>query len=277
MSTMTGRTGATEDDAADCTEQGARSGGQIGRAVALLEGVATRGSCSAKDLAERTGIPLPTVYRMANELVKVGYLVHLRDEKRYALGYKLHKLATRLHEDLGIPASVRREVHSLHEDLGMASYLAIHRGAEFVVVHVSDGPTCPRLRPMDFGFADAPHATAFGKLGLSELSPAERSRVLPDPLPRLTASTIVTPDALTAELTRISESGLAWEHGEFMAGADCLAAPIRAGDGTLLGSVAVSAPAERYLGRRRHVEDRVRTCAARASRLYRAGTSRRGA
>ena len=62
----------------------------IQRAVTVLEYVAESGGSAARDIASATDLPLPTVYRIAQELVQVGYLVHLREEKRFALGYKLH-------------------------------------------------------------------------------------------------------------------------------------------------------------------------------------------
>lgn len=252
------------------------SSGQIGRAVAILEAVAAGGSSTARDVADRTGIPLPSVYRIAGELIREDYLVHLRDEKRFALGWKLHRLAVSLHEDLGIPDAARRELRALQEDIGMASYLAIHRGTDFVVVQVADAPHCPRLQPMEFGFHEHPHSTAFGKLGLSELSASELDEhVRHHPLRALTSSTITDPDALARELAEIAACGVAWEHGEFSAGVDCLAVPIRAGDGTLLGSIAVSAPSKRYAGQERHVEARVRACASRAGRAYRLGAQPR--
>ena len=39
-----------------------------------------------------------SLYRIAQELIRSEYLVHLRTEKRFALGYKLHRLAV---ADLG--------------------------------------------------------------------------------------------------------------------------------------------------------------------------------
>ncbi|MDN5821073.1 MAG: IclR family transcriptional regulator [Brachybacterium sp.] len=246
--------------------------GQIARAMAVLEAVAERGSSTARGVAEATSIPLPTVYRIAQELIRAEYLVHLRDEQRFALGYKLHRLAVGLHDDLGIPRAVREEVHGLHRDLGMAAYLAIHRGTDFVVVHVSDSPQAPRLSPLTFGFHESPHATAFGKAGLASLSAAEREEYLTGgPLHAHTDRTVTDPGRLRRELEEIAECGIAWEHQEFVPGTDCLAATIKADDGMLIGTVAVSAPIAAYAGRARHVEDRVRACAARAGRIYRLG------
>lgn len=248
--------------------------GQIARAIAVLEAVAGNGSSTARSIADATGIPLPTVYRIAQELIRAEYLVHLRDEKRFALGYKLHRLAVGLHEDLGVPSVVREEVRSLHRDLGMAAYLAVHRGADFVVVFVADAPHCPRLRPMGFGFHENPHATAFGKAGLASLDVSEQESYLRTAeLTALTPHTITDPAVLRAQLHEIAATGLAREHQEFLTGVECLAMPISASDGMLIGTVAVSAPVAAYEGRRRHVEDRMRACASRAGRSYRLGST----
>ncbi|WP_114906045.1 IclR family transcriptional regulator [Ornithinimicrobium murale] len=244
----------------------------IHRAVAVLEHVAEAGGASARDIAETTGIPLPSVYRIAQELVQVGYLIHLREEKRFALGYKLHTLGARLHEDLGVPRELKQEIARLHTDTRMAAYLAIHRGADFVVVFVADSPACPRLEPMEFGFHETPHATAFGKLGLSEYSPEQRRSYLEPHQPhRLTPSTITDPAELESALAQIAADGIAWEHEEFQVGTTCAAVPIRADDGLLIGSVAVSAPVHWYAGQQRHVEHRLRATASRAGRIYRLG------
>ena len=74
-------------------------GGQIARALAVLEAVAEHGSSTARGISEATGIPLPSVYRIAQELIRSEYLVHLRAEKRFALGYQLHHLAPEEQEE----------------------------------------------------------------------------------------------------------------------------------------------------------------------------------
>ena len=261
-----------ESDRRDGRSPESAPSGQIARAIAVLEAVARTGSSSARSVADSTGIPLPTVYRIAQELIRAEYLVHLKDEKRFALGYKLHRLAVGLHEDLGVPTAARDEVRSLHRDLGMAAYLAIHRGADFVVVFVADAPRCPRLRPMGFGFHENPHATAFGKAGLASLVRAEQEEYLGRaPLAALTPHTITDPAVLREQLAEIAATGVAREHQEFREGVECLAVPIAASDGLLLGTVAVSAPVGAYEGRRRHIEDRLRACASRAGRSYRLG------
>src|ERR671929_32456 len=69
---------------------------------------------------------------------------------------------------------------------GPGASLPVHRGSQMVVVHTADSREAPRLQPLDFGFHEAAHATAFGKILLANLDPAQRDLHLdPDPMPRL--------------------------------------------------------------------------------------------
>ena len=265
--------------------------GSVHRTFDILEVVAALGGASAKEVADATGLPLPTVYRLVRELLDGEYLVHIREEKRFELGYKLHRLGVSLHQQIGVPREVRAEVVSLHQKLGLAAYFAVHRGSQIVVVHTADSPEAPRLQPLDFGFHEAAHATAFGKILLANMDPAQRDLHLdPDPMPRLGPGTITTRAELWPHLDRVADRGVAWEFEEFQAGASCAAAAVRGGNGALLGSVAVSAPCSRVErpsdGRREpheraqgvlcqaEVEAAVRETASRVSRFYRSGTTR---
>ena len=132
--------------------------GSVHRTLEILEVVAARGGASAKEIADATGLPLPSVYRLLRELLDSDYLVHIREEKRFELGYKLHQLGVSLHQQIGVPREVRAEVTALHHQLGAAAYLAVHRGSQIAVVCTADSPQCPRLRPLEFGFHEAAHA-----------------------------------------------------------------------------------------------------------------------
>lgn len=247
--------------------------GPVQRTLGILELVAERGGASAKEISAGLGLPVATVYRLAKDLVAEDYLVHIRAEGRYELGYKLHQLGLSLHRQLGLSRPVTQEISRLHEASGMAAYLAILRGAELVIAHVVDSPDCPRLRPMRFGFHDAPHATAFGKILLAELEPEERTMYLErHGLRSFTARTITEPAELDAELNVVGKRAVAWEHEEFLAGWACVAAPVRGGDSRLLGAVAVSAQPPRFVGRELQLASQLRQVAARVSRCIRLGS-----
>lgn len=246
--------------------------GSVRRTLQILEVVGAQGGASAKEIADITGLPLPTVYRLVRELLDLDYLVHIRQEKRFELGYKLHQLGVSLHQQIGVPSEVRRLITGLHVQLGTAAYLAIHRGSQIVVVFAADSPACPRLSPLGFGFHEAAHATALGKILLANMDDEQRRLHLdPEPMPRFGPGTITSYAALDAQLERVADRGIAWEHGEFQAGATCAAAAVRAGSGALIGSVAISGPDADLDGRAPQVEAAVRATASAVSRYYRSG------
>lgn len=248
--------------------------GSVHRTLDILEVVAARGGASAKEIAEATGLPLPTVYRLSRELLDSDYLVHIREEKRFELGYKLHQLGVSLHQQIGVPREVRAEVTALHQQLGVAAYFAVHRGSQIVVVFTADSPEAPRLRPIEFGFHEAAHATALGKILLANMPPEQVDLHLdPEPMPRFGPGTITSHRKLREQLGTVADRGIAWEFGEFQAGATCAAAAVRAGNGSLVGSVAISAPEARLADPsvRAEVEKALRVTASRLSRFYRSG------
>ncbi len=248
--------------------------GSVGRTLDILEAVAAHGGASAREIADATGLPLPTVYRLVRELLDGDYLVHIREERRFELGYKLHRLGVSLHEQIGVSREVRAQVTELHQRLGVAAYLAVHRGSQIVVVVTADSPAHPRLPALDFGYHEAAHATALGKILLANMDTEHRLLHLdPEPMPPFTDDTIRDHATLFAQLDTVAARGVAWEFGEFHRGASCAAAAVRAEGGALVGSVAVSAPARRFASGRTEVETALRETASRISRVFR---NRRG-
>lgn len=255
--------------------RGESATGTFLRAMRILQCVADAGGASAKDIAARCDIPLPTVYRLLRMLVEEDFLAHLSSEHRYELGFKVHHLATSLHRQLGVPPAVRAQVRTLHRTLDVASYWTVYRGTDVVVAYVADAPSAPRVRTLDIGPHQGAHATAFGKVMLSGMEPPQRAEYLEShKLVGLTPKTITDRAELETHLASIAEAGMAWEFEEFQTGLVCAATPVRYTDGRVLGSVAVSGGVE-LAQRVTMVERALRQAAADVGRhLRRPGTSR---
>jgi DNA-binding IclR family transcriptional regulator len=137
-------------------------------------------------------------------------------------------------------------------------------------VFTADSPECPRLPTLKFGYHDAPHATALGKILLAHLDGEKRSLVLPpEPMPRFTKATITGHRELIEQLSTVTHRGVAWEFGEMEAGSTCAAAAVWGAPGWLIGSVAISAESGRLAHRRAEVEAILRATAVRLGRCYR--------
>ena len=243
----------------------------VTKALSIVEFVAERDGASAREIAAGIGIPLSTAYRLAHILVAADYLVHLKEERRFALGIKLRILSQSVDRQFGLSPEIRAEVGMLHRQVGAAAYFAQYRGSEVVVAHVADSPECPRVTPLDVGLHEATHATAFGKVLLAGMLPEQRDHYLSDhPMRRLTPATMTGRAALENDLAIANRTGVAWEYEEFMPDLICVAAGVRGGNGLILGSVALSGPAARMRRSAPACEEAVRRTAARVSRCLRA-------
>ncbi len=263
----------------DTPGRGPRESGvaTVEKTLAILEIVAERSGASAREVSDALGYPLPTVYRLMQALVNSDYLVHLKGQHRFELGYKLDRLGVSLHRQIGIPSSVRAEISRLHSLAKTAAYFAVYRGADVVVAFVVDSPEYPRLTPLTFGFHEAAHATAFGKIMLAGMSSDQRNQYLAvHGMAPLTATTATDRVVLDSELEQVANSGVAWELEEFVPGQTCAAVGVRNASGMIVGSVAISAPTAALTpARRRNIEHLLRDAANQVSRYYRSGETRR--
>lgn len=257
-----------QPEALDTNGHGLQS---VTRALHVMEMVAaTRDGVRAKDVAAALEMPLPTVYRLLSTLVDAGYLVHLVSEHRYGLGYRIRVLDQGLHGQLAVSDEVADAVARLHVEADAAAYYAVYRGVDVVVAHVVDSVRRPRVQILDVGFHEATHATAFGKVMLSGMSPEERDRYLDAfGLPALTPKTMTDRKVLGEHLRHVGEAGVALEVNEFQPGLTCMAAPVRSPAGQIVGSVAISLASHSFAPRRWDIERAVRQGAARVTRVLR--------
>jgi DNA-binding IclR family transcriptional regulator len=250
----------------------ARAGlvGSVQRAMRVLETVAAAGDgITAKAVARRTGFKLPTTYHLLHTLVHEGYLVRLDNARGYGLGYKIAELHRQLAGAIDVTPAISDLLHALHERTGAAVYYAVIRDGELVVAEVADSPRAPRAQPLTLGFHEAPHATAFGKVLMAAMSPADRQAYLAGTgLPRLTPHTVTRLPELEAQLEQVRRRGVAQEVEEFIPDLACLGAPVRDSSGTVRAALSLSVPAGAFPARRGELLRAVRQGAARVSRCY---------
>ncbi|GAA2871250.1 transcriptional regulator [Actinoplanes cyaneus] len=240
----------------------------VERAMRVLDHVAAAaGPVPARDVAAALGLTLPTTYHLLTTLVESGYLVHLSELKAYALGHRVDDLARGLHRQIAAPPEIRRVAAVVHRQAHAPAYYAALRNAEMIVAHVDECPDHPRVPVLGVGFHEAPHATAFGKLMLATLNPADREELLDrHGTPAVTPATVTDRSQLLRQLHQVRGAGLAVEVNEFQPDLSCLAAPVNDAAGRFVGAVAVSLPTPRLRADRRTVERVVRLGGVRASR-----------
>jgi DNA-binding IclR family transcriptional regulator len=85
------------------------------------------------------------------------------------------------------------------------------------------------------------HCSASGKVFLSQMTPAQRQRLLgATPLEACTPRTVIDLDALEQELRRIKDQGCGFDDEEFLPGLTCAAVPVPPADPKARSSLCVA-------------------------------------
>jgi IclR helix-turn-helix domain len=118
----------------------------IGTAFELLEHVGALEPVRLIDLAEVTGIPRQTVYRLLKQLIEVGAI--RREGTRYRLGASLLGLGSRVSPERRLRVVARRPLAELAAATGAAVSLSATIGGETVFLDTVDarvplGPAMP--------------------------------------------------------------------------------------------------------------------------------------
>ncbi len=213
----------------------------LDRAFALLEIMADAdGEISLSQLADSSGLPLPTIHRLIRTLVDNGYVRQL-PSRRYALGPRLIGLGESASRMLGTWA--RPHLAHLVEELGETANLAMLDGDK--VVYVAQVPSPHAMRMFtEVGRRVLPHSAGVGKALLAQLSDNETlSTVSRTGMPPATDRTITTPEAFANEMARVRATGYAIDDGEQEIGVRCVAVPVQGGPAMM--AVSISGPESR--------------------------------
>jgi DNA-binding IclR family transcriptional regulator len=217
------------------------------RLFSLLEVIAQKDQLfSLQGLVEETGLPKPTLHRMLQQLESAGILQREGDGRHYSTGFRLRRLA----EDLLLNNTVHGARHAvlrqLVEEVGESCNLTALSGDEVLYLDRVETPAPLRfyLHP---GSRVPAHCSASGKLFLAQMAPAQRRRLLTAmPLTRYTDRTLVSVDALEAEIELVRKDGYALDNEEFLPGLLCAAVLVPAPNGGRSNTaIAVQAPVMR--------------------------------
>ena len=216
------------------------------RLFALLELIASKDEfVSLQGLVDETGMPKPTLHRMLQQLEGAGLLFRQADGRHYGPGTRLRRLAENLLLNSTQHGARHAVLRHLVDEVGESCNITALSGNEVVYLDRVETPEPLRfyLRP---GSRVPVHCSASGKMILSQLSPAQRRKLLAHaPLKQYTHRTITDLDALEAELRRARRNGFAMDDEEFLPGLICVAVLVPSETSRSNLAVAVQAPAMR--------------------------------
>ena len=218
------------------------------RLFALLEQVAAQDRLfSLQSLVEETGWPKPSVHRMLQQLEAAALVQREGDSRLYSTGLRLRRFAQRVMANSSFHGARHRVLRALVDEVGESCNITALAGGE--VVYLDRVETAAPLRFYLHPGSQVPlHCSASGKVFLSQMQPAQRSRLLQAAaLERCTPATITNLAALGRELQEVARLGYGLDREEFLPGLVCVAVPVppaQAGERATL-CVALQAPAVR--------------------------------
>jgi len=217
----------------------------IQRATAILRSFTrTEAELGVTALSRQLDLHKSTVSRLLSTLEQEGFVEQNPETGKYRLGMALVTLAGIVLERIDLREVARPYLNELAERTQETVNIVVLSDNECMNIGGAASP-----RPIQYigrmGRRTPLHCTSAGKVLLAYLPPDERPRLLPEPLPRYTARTIVDRDRLVQVLEQIRQQGYAITHEEHQEGLSAVAAPIYDHTGQVAAAVVVSGPTYR--------------------------------
>lgn len=196
----------------------------------------------ASRVAKALGVNANMALRMLATMTKAGYLEKDENTSLFSVSLKFLPLSRKALLSLEIRRAVMPSLEMLRLKYPKANLnLAVLYQGEVVVVDRIDSMSLPRTyfvpgKTLPF------HATGLGKALTCELDEAELDAIIAKRgLKAYTPSTIVTPQALKAELAKVRSERAARDRGEFIPNDNCSAVPLRDGSGAIIAAISLTA------------------------------------
>ena len=217
----------------------------VGRAAALLDGLADGGWHPLGPLAAAARLAKPTAHNLLGALADAGLVEHDPARGAYRLGLRLLALGRAVERRLDLLPMLRPLLLRLSAETGETVNLAIPRPTDALIVESLEG-TRHGVRVSSYaGTAAAYHSTACGRALLAHRPEAERRALYAlAPLAAVTPATVTDPVRLEAILAACRARGWVEEREENEPGACCVAAPV-IGPGGAVAAVSIAGPAAR--------------------------------
>jgi DNA-binding IclR family transcriptional regulator len=204
-----------------------------------------RGPVAATVVARELGVPRSTVYQHLRALQHEGLVVHLPEERTYALGVAAFELSSGYLRQAPLARAGARLLAALVDRLGESAHLAVLHGRDVVYLIEERAAHRPAL-VTDVGVRLPAHLTASGRAMLALLPPAQLRALFPDDASLVDRSERGphTRRSLRAVLDEVRRRGYGYEDGDVTEGIASVAVAVADRSGWPQAAVTISFPAE---------------------------------
>lgn len=217
----------------------------LARGLAVIEAFSPqRRQMSISQISQKTGIPRAAVRRCLYTLAKLGF-VSAEDGRNFALRPRILSLGHAYLASTPLAKAAQPVLRDVSNRLHESSSIAILDGDE--ILYIARASTS-RIMTIDLDIGSRLPAvyTSMGRVLLAHLPEDEREACLGRAkLIQYTAHTLMTVEALRAELARVRTQGYAVIDQELEIGLRSIAVPIAAPDGQVVAAINVGLQAAR--------------------------------
>ena len=216
------------------------------RALRVLRFLASQPEPVALDqIARALRLPRSSAYHLVNAMIAEGFVTHVEDEHRYALGVAAFEVGSGYTRQAPLQRIARRPLAELVDALGQSGHLAVLHGRDVYYVLEERAAGRPVL-VSDVGVRLPAQITASGRAILAAL-PASQVRALFPDRDAFVSRHDTGPaslSALTSLLADTRQRGYATERDDVTPGFSSLAVPVADHTGHPIAAVAVTFSSE---------------------------------
>lgn len=199
------------------------------------------------EMSQEFGVSKATIYRALVTLERHRYVAQNPVTGRYRLGTRLGQIVQSSGPRLDLGVEARPYMDQVRERTKETVHLDVLDGDEVVVTAKLDGLQTVQVMSK-VGNRGPAHCISTGKVILAYGEPYLFDRVVAGGLPRYTARTHDTVDALSRELAQIRENGFAVNWAEWREEAHGIAAPVVDGSLRVVAALGICGPSARLVG-----------------------------
>ena len=212
------------------------------RSLELLEVLKERNrSFTIAELADTMNLPPSTVHRILQTFCEKKYVIRDERSHTYRLGPALIPLGKAASKGIRLQDAAKPTLSALSEQTGEDVYLIIQVGNKGLVIEKFDGPSHLKVVE-EFGYEMYLHCGAIRKVLLAYQTPNFIDEYMKNIIMQDRAFPYVRPSDLQSDLDRIRTEGFAISHGDYVADAIGIAAPVFNADGDVCASIGIIVP-----------------------------------
>lgn len=235
------------------------SRGLISKAVGVLGALSAHSVLSTAEIAEATGEPLSSVYRLLPMLTKLGWIEKAEARSQYRLGAVWLRQGSRLSRSLDLRKQALPVLEELRDETGATAFLCVRRGDLAVCIERAEGLEVQSLA-LAIGGSLPLHRGAAPQVLLASGSDEEVDGYFAGIEPGSWSG------ADRERVRQVSTSGFSISDGDVTVGVGAYGAPVRDHEGTVVAAISVSGLRERLFDPGRDVLALLRRSALEISR-----------